>query len=465
MMSIFLPIGEEVLREIRDALGSEAVIAEPERIAPFAKDETVGLARMPELVVEPTEAAQIQALLRLANHHRFPVTPRGLGTGLAGGAVPFCGGVVLSMARMNRILLIDGRNLFAEVEPGARTADLRQAAREKGLFYPPDPASIDKCSVGGNASTNAGGPACVKYGTTRDYVMGLDVVLPTGELISAGVRTRKGVVGYDLARLIVGSEGTLGVITKLVLKLLAAPASVATIAAVFDTLPAALQAVTALLTSGHVPSAVEFLDRRCLSLTGDLLPFPGMQGAGAFLLVETDGDAEAVAGEGRAVARICREGGARDVLNAPEGDVRERIWEVRREISKRIEERHASLDIHEDIAVPIGRIAEFADGLPALEERYGMMIYTFGHAGDGNLHLNITAGEAPAPERIEEGIHAVLDRVLALGGTISGEHGIGLLKKPYIGMELSPASLRLQRGIKRIFDPRGVLNPGKIFPD
>lgn len=464
-MSIFLPIGEQVKREIRDAVGDEAVIAEPERIAPFAKDETVGLARTPELVVEPAEVAQIQALLRLANLRRFPVTPRGLGTGLAGGAVPFCGGVVLSMARMNRILLIDGENLLAEVEPGVRTADLREAARRQGLFYPPDPASLDKCSVGGNASTNAGGPACVKYGTTRDYVMGLDVVLPTGELISAGVRTRKGVVGYDLARLIVGSEGTLGVITKLVLKLLAAPASVATIAAVFDRLPEALQAVTTLLTSGHLPSAVEFLDGRCLSLVSDLLPFPGISGAGAFLLVETDGNPEAVAGEVDAVTRICREGGAKDVLSAPEGDVRERIWEVRREISKRIEERHAALDIHEDIAVPIGRIAEFAGGLRSLEERCGMMIYTFGHAGDGNLHLNITAEGTPEPGRIEEGISAVLERVLAMDGTISGEHGIGLLKKPYIGMEISPASLRLQRGIKRLFDPRGILNPGKIFPD
>jgi D-lactate dehydrogenase (cytochrome) len=295
--------------------------------------------------------------------------------------------------------------------------------------------------------------------------MGLDVVLPTGELISAGVRTRKGVVGYDLARLIVGSEGTLGVITKLVLKLLAAPASVATIAAVFDKLPEALQAVTTLLTSGHVPSAVEFLDRRCLSLVSDLLPFPGISGAGAFLLVETDGNPEVVAREVDAMTRICRDGGAKDVLSAPEGDVRERIWGVRREISKRIEERHASLDVHEDIAVPIARIAEFAGGLPALEERCGMMIYTFGHAGDGNLHLNITAEGTPEPGRIEEGIHAVLERVLAMGGTISGEHGIGLLKKPFIGMEISPASLRLQRGIKRLFDPRGILNPGKIFPD
>jgi len=464
-MPLFAPIDEKIRKEIRDALGNDAVIAESDRIAPFAKDETVGLARTPELVVEPTETAQIQALLRLANLHRFPVTPRGLGTGLAGGAVPFCGGVVLSMARMNRILSIDRENLFAEVEPGVRTADLREAARNQGLFYPPDPASIDQCSVGGNAATNAGGPSCVKYGTTRDYVMGLDVVLPTGELISTGVRTRKGVVGYDLARLIVGSEGTLGVITKLILKLLMAPPSVAATAALYDKLPEALQSVTDILTSGHLPSAMEFLDRRCLSLVGDLLPFPGMQEAGAFLLVETDGDDETVARETEAIARICRKGGAKAVLGAPDGDARERIWKVRREISKRIEEKYPAFDIHEDIAVPIGRIAEFAGGLPALEERYGMMIHTFGHAGDGNLHLNITADTAPEPGRVEEGIGAVLDRVLALGGTISGEHGVGLLKKPYIGMEISPASLRLQRDIKRLFDPRGILNPGKIFPD
>ena len=323
------------------------------------------------------------------------MTPRGLGTGLAGGALPVLGGVVLSLARMNRIIAIEPRNMIAVVEPGVVNLDLKNAVREHGLFYPPDPASLDTCSIGGNAATNAGGPACVKYGTTRDYILGLEAVLPSGEMLTTGVRTRKGVVGYDLTRLLVGSEGTLGVITKLILRLIPHPAAVTTLVALFPKLVPAMETITTILMNGHIPSAMEFLDCRCLELVGDLLPFAGVKEAGAMLLIEADGDPERIQREIEAIGEICLAGGAADVLMAPDAGRRNRMWDVRKEISLRIEERYP-LDIQEDIVVPLGRIAELVACLPEYEAAYGMNIYSFGHAGDGNIHLNITADSLDA---------------------------------------------------------------------
>jgi glycolate oxidase len=434
----------------------------PERLAECSTDGTPGLSHLPELVVEATEVASVQALLRLANACRFPVTPRGLGTGLAGGAVPVAGGVVLSLAKMNRIIAIETDNLIAVVEPGVVNLDLKNAVREQGLFYPPDPASLDTCSLGGNAATNAGGPACVKYGTTRDYILGLEAVLPNGELITAGVRTRKGVVGYDLTRLLVGSEGTLAVITKLFLRLIPHPAAVTTIVAPFDELTAAMEAVTAILMRGHIPSAMEFLDARCLALVGDLLPFPGVREAGAMLLIETDGDPERIQREIEAIGEICLEKGAVDVLMAPDAARRTRMWEIRKAVSLRIEERYP-LDFQEDVVVPLGRIAEFVACLPACERSSGIEIYAFGHAGDGNIHLSLTADSRDAAGAVEEGVRRIVKKVLAIGGTMSGEHGVGIAKQRFLPLELSPESLRLQREIKRLFDPRLILNPGKLF--
>ncbi len=453
---------EEILRELREAVGGQVVLTDPEKLAPFAKDGTVGLSHAPEAVVEATTAGQVQRLLHLACRHRFPVTPRGLGTGLAGGAIPICGGVVLSLARMNRILSIEKDNLIAVVEPGVLNLDLKNAARAEGLFFPPDPASLDTCSVGGNAATNAGGPSCVKYGTTRDYVLGLEVVLASGELLSTGVQTRKGVVGYDLTHLFVGSEGTLGVITKLVLKLLPHPPAVTTMVGLFPEIGQAMQAIERILAAGHLPSALEFLDRRCLDLVGDLLPFPGADRAGVFLLVEADGVPERIQRDLEAMGGLCAEEGATEVFFAPDAARCQRMWEVRKAVSLRIEERH-SLDCHEDVVVPLGRIARLVSLLPAFEMAYGMTVYAFGHAGDGNIHLNITAEDPAARPRVEEGIAALLQEVLALGGTISGEHGIGCMKKRYLSLELSAESMGVQERIKKLFDPLGILNPGKLF--
>ncbi len=460
-MPEYAPITAEIRARIA-AIPGLILIEDPETLETFGKDKTPGAFHRPELVVEATEADQIQELLRLANDCRFPVIPRGLGTGLAGGAIPIRGGVVLSLARMNRIIAIEPRNMIAVVEPGVRNLDLKNAVREHGLCYPPDPASNDACSIGGNAATNAGGPACVKYGTTRDYILGLEAVLPSGELIDVGVRTRKGVVGYDMTRLLVGSEGTLGVITKLIVRLLPDPAAVTTLVALFPKLGPAMETITTILMRGYMPSTLEFMDSRCLELVGDILPFAGVKEAGAMLLIESDGAPETIRREIAAIRGICLEGGAGDALVAPDAEKRKQMWDVRRAISLRIEEAHP-LDIQEDIVVPLGRIAEFVGCLPAYEAAHGVRIYAFGHAGDGNIHLSVTAGSPDARKAAETAVCKIVRKVIAMGGTMSGEHGVGIAKQPFLPLELSPENIRLQRAIKLLFDPNLILNPGKLF--
>jgi D-lactate dehydrogenase (cytochrome) len=459
----FTPLTTELRRRINRALGDDCEVGDPQALADYDHDASE-LRHTPEMVVRVHSREQVQDLLRLANQFHFPVTPRSGGTGLAGGCLPACGGVVLDLSRMNRILAIDTRNLIAEVQPGVITQQLREAAREAGLFYPPDPASLDESTVGGNAATNAGGPACVKYGTTKDYVLGLEVVLPNGQWIRTGVKTRKGVVGYDLTHLIVGSEGTLGVITGLTLKLIPNPPAVTGLMAVFEDLETAMDAVAQVMTRGHLPSAIEFLDYKCLALVGDRLPFAVPGGTASLLIIETDGVAGTIADEINGIGRICREVGAVHLHPAVSPDERERIWEARRQVSLRIHD-YAALYVSEDVAVPLGRIAELVSRLPEYEQKYHLEIFAFGHAGDGNIHLNVTAADRNHPERVETGIRALLQLVLDMGGTISGEHGIGAAKKRFLPMELPAESIRLQRGIKMLFDPNQVLNPGKLFPN
>ncbi len=457
------PIAEATLARIRAAVGGECILHAPEALEPYHRDASE-LRHAPELVALPTTTEQVARLLTLANELRFPVTPRGAGTGLAGGCLTPHGGVVLSLERMDRILSIDADNLVAEVEPGVITQRLREAAKAKGLFYPPDPAGMDKSTIGGNAATNAGGPACLKYGVTRDYVLGLTAVLPTGEIIRAGTRTRKGVVGYDMARLIVGSEGTLGVITGLTLKLIPHPKAVAGMAAVFPRMTAAMRAVSEIMRRGFLPSALEFMDHKCIGLVRDLLPFPAPAGEAAMLVIESDGAPGQVEAEIKAMAEVCTQMGATGILRARDQAESGRVWAARRAVSLRIHES-APMYMSEDVVVPIGRIAELAADLPAIEDRFGLTVYAFGHAGDGNIHLNITAPDTSLKPRAEEGARAMLARVLELGGTISGEHGIGEAKMGFVPMELSPVSMRLQKGIKRLFDPNLILNPGKLFED
>ena len=427
-----------------------------------AATDDSGLLFRPDALFFPKSAAEISRLMRLAHTHGFPVTPRGAGTGLCGGCLPVRGGVAVATTAMDRIRVIDTVNGVAVVEPGVVTKTLRDTAATKGLFYPPDPASYATCTLGGNAATNAGGPACVKYGVTRDYVLGLTAVLPDGEFLKAGVATRKGVVGYDLAGLFVGSEGTLGIITELTLKLIPHPRTVRTMLALFADARAAVAAVSAVMTGGVCPSAVEFMDRACLGLVEELLPFalPGRDAA--LLLLEVDGDADATARDIRRVADVCRDAGALEVLPADDAARREALWDIRRQTSTRIHES-APVYLSEDTVVPIARIPDLIDALPGLGARFGMAVYAFGHAGDGNIHVNIT-GEEGSRERGHELVRALVGTVLALGGTMSGEHGVGLTKQPFIAMELAPRSLALQQGLKDLFDPKGIMNPGKVLP-
>ena len=462
-----MALSPEILSLLSREFG-ERLDLSPQILAECAADAS-GIAGVPEAVLLAQDAADVSRLLILANEHGFPVIPRGGGSGLAGGAVAHRGGVVLSLAGLSRILRISPADMIAEVEPGVITLSLRQEAEKLGLCYPPDPAGMDLSTIGGNAATNAGGPSCLKYGVTRDYVLGLQAVLPSGEIIRTGAGTRKSVAGLDLTRLLVGSEGTLGVITELTLKLLPHPKAAGCVAAVFADLGAAMRAIIAVMTRGHLPSAMEFLDARCLGLVGDLLPFAVQGDESALVLIEADGDPDQVRREIDGIAAICRELGATNILppattGTKEGEAgREAIWTVRRSVSTRIHEACA-VYIPEDIAVPIGTIAEMVAALPGVEARHGCAIFAFGHAGDGNIHLNLTAQDEALRPRVEAAAVDCVRLALALGGTISGEHGIGLVKRGLLPLEIEPVSLRVQRGIKALLDPQNVLNPGKIFP-
>lgn len=458
----YSPITETIKAAIRQRINSALLISAPDQLAEYAGDAST-LKYLPELVVRANSVEDIQVVLELANRYHFPVTPRGGGSGLAGACLPSLGGVVLCTGDLNRITAIDGRNFIMQVEPGVISQEVRKAAAAAGMFYPPDPAGMELSTIGGNAATDAGGPACVKYGTTRDYILGLTAVLPSGRLINTGVQTRKGVVGYDLTNLLVGSEGTLGVITSLTLKLLARPAATRTMMAVFSDMVSAMNCVEAVMSAGYLPSAIEFLDHRCLSLIGELLPFSLPAGQSSILIIEVDGPESQVVTEMGAVCAIAKTQGAVDLIKADNMAERDRIWAVRRQVSLRIHE-YADLYIPEDIVVPLTAIAELVDTLPFYEEKYRIEVFAFGHAGDGNIHLNITTQDLDNAALAHEGTRALLELTLRLQGTISGEHGIGLAKAPYLSMELSPDSIALQQGIKKLFDPNLILNPGKIFP-
>ncbi|MGW8193329.1 MAG: FAD-binding oxidoreductase [Desulforhopalus sp.] len=460
-MVYYSPITDEIVSAIKNKINPEAVISDQALLDRYAGDAST-LKFTPELVVIAESVADIQALMTLANRYRFPVTPRGGGSGLAGGCLPICGGVVLVTTGLNRIEGIDTRNFTMKVQPGVISQQVREAAEAEGLFYPPDPAGMDQSTIGGNAATDAGGPACVKYGTTRDYILGLEAVLPSGRLINAGVQTRKGVVGYDLTNLLVGSEGTLGIITSLTLKLLPRPAGTVGVMCVFRDMVTAMNCVARVMKAGHLPSAIEFLDHKCLGLVGELLPFslPGKEPS--LLIIEIDGPENLIKTEIETICSLAETEGAIELIRAFAEEERKQIWAVRRQVSLRIHD-YAKLFIPEDIAVPLTAIAELVDALPLYEEQYGIEVFAFGHAGDGNIHLNITTQDPDKRVLAHQGTRALLEFALRLQGTISGEHGIGIAKAEYLAMELSAESIALQKSIKELFDPNMVLNPGKIF--
>ena len=417
----------------------------------------------PDAVAFPANTDEVSDILKLANEHHFFVVPRGAGTGMSGGALAVKGGLVLVMTRFSRILTIDTDNLVAEVEPGVITGHFQEAVEEKGLFYPPDPSSAPFSTLGGNVAECAGGPRAVKYGVTRDYVLGLEVVLPTGEIIRTGVHTAKGVVGYDLTRLIVGSEGTLGVITKIVLRLFPLPDVVRTLSVVFDQIKDAAKTVSEIIRSGVVPRTVEYMDHAAIRCVEDYQGAGLPADAGAMLLIEVDGSQSAVETNIRDLTDICKNRGAQVRVAGSEQEAKD-LWKARHAISPALF-RFGPDKINEDIVVPRNRIPDMVEWIDDLRSRTGLTIVTFGHAGDGNIHFNIMLDRSnkDALERAESAIEELFQQTIALGGTISGEHGVGITKAPYIGMEIGTEELALMKRIKTSFDPNGILNPGKIF--
>jgi glycolate oxidase len=456
-------ISKDIIDRLKAIAGPENVVFDETGLLAYAYDAT-RLKGTPQAVVRPGTEEEVSKILSLASGHGIPVIPRGAGSGLSGGAVASRGGIILSFERMSRILSIDVGNRIATVQPGVVTADLQKAVEERGLFYPPDPGSLAFCTIGGNVAENAGGMRAVKYGVTRDYVTGLRAVLPSGDVIRAGVKTAKGVVGYDLARLLVGSEGTLAVVTEITLRLIPLPERVITMTAFFASTRLAGEAVAAIMASPYTPRCLEFLDSEALNAGAKKIGYQLPEGAGAFLLIETDGNREEAARQMDGIRALMKDK-ALEIKITQDKAVSAELWKLRRSTSQALFSI-APHKINEDTVVPITKVPEALEGFKEIASRSGQKIICFGHAGDGNIHVNVMTDKSD-PEKLkkaEEAIEEVFRLVLALGGTISGEHGVGLTKLPYIGMELSGVELDLLKKIKSVFDPKGILNPGKIFP-
>lgn len=462
-MPVKLP--ERVVAELREAVGAEHMRVDAASLDAYGQD-ALGKGHPPDLVLVPATTQEIVAIARLCNEHRVPLVVRGAGTGYTGGAVPAHGGVVVSMERLNRILDIDQTNLLAVVEPHVITGDLQRAVENVGLFYPPDPASLETSSIGGNVAECAGGPRAFKYGTTKQYVLALEAVLPTGEIVKTGSKAVKNVVGYDLTRLLVGSEGTLAIITKITLRLIPKPPARATLLALFADIQTAVNGVTALIQRRVVPAALELVDAASLSAVNDHLGQEVVpSGTGAVLIVEADGIQAAVDDEIDRVADACREAGATRVSLAASEDDRDRLWNVRRLLSASLKAT-GLLKINHDVVVPRGRVPELFGVIQKIRKDFGLMVAAFGHAGDGNIHVNLMIDRTDPQQlaRAAKAERVLFERVVALEGSISGEHGIGFAKAPYVSIELSPEEIALMKRVKTAFDPNGILNPGKIFP-
>ena len=452
---------EKALVLLGRRLGASKVLTGPESCERFVRDESEAEGRMPDAVVLAETADDIIKALEVAREAEVPITPRAGGSGRTGGAVPMAGGIVLSTLGMNQIKEIDRREQLAVVEPGVILGDLHIAVEREGLFYPPDPNSLAACALGGNVAENAGGPRAFKYGVTREYVLGLEAMLIGGQRIRTGRRTIKGVTGYDVTALLVGSEGTLAVFGDITLRLLPKPPAVMTRLALFRDVPQCAGAVSEIIAAGLVPRCLEFLDGTTLEAmrrAGN----PINAGAGAMLLIEVDGEERECEAQAERISAACEQGGALELLVAQDAAQRERLWAARREMSPAVR-RLAKFKLAEDVVVPRQRIAALLDRVARASEQNAVRTLAYGHAGDGNLHVNFLWNEPDEWHKVESAIELLFRDVLELGGTLSGEHGIGVLKAPYLHLEQSAELISLQRDLKRVFDPRGLLNPGKIF--
>jgi len=457
-----------IVSALRRIVGAKNVLVDAEALEPYAHDEVVGLRAKPEVAVRVTSTEQVAEVLKLAQRERIPVTPRGAGYGLSGGAVPVHGGIVLSLEKMNHILEIDRENLMVTVEPGVITGNLHRAVEEEGLFYPPDPASLDSCTIGGNVAEGAGGPRAVKYGVTKDYVCGLEAVLPSGEVLHLGGKRVKDVTGYNLIQLLIGSEGTLAIVTKIILRLLPLPLYRVDLLVPYTDFAAAARTVSDLIERRTIPTTIEFMERDSVLAVERLLnrelPF---REAAAQLLIQVDGNnQEALNADFEAIAEACLDNGAIDVLVARDSQTRDRLWEARRLIIDAL--NHESPMNHmEDVVVPRAQIPALLEGIHEIARRLDVRIVSFGHAGDGNVHVNVLQDDMPQAhwkETMPQASEALYRLAISLGGTITGEHGIGATRRRYLPLALDETQITLQRGIRELFDPRHILNPGKIFP-
>ncbi|MFM1884362.1 MAG: hypothetical protein RL168_546 [Bacteroidota bacterium] len=456
---------------LQQILPADRLRWDEESLSAYAHDETEDLHVRPQVVCVPESVEEVSAILKMAHAHGVPVTPAAARTGLSGGAIPVKGGISLSMERLNRILSIDAANFQAIVEPGVINQVFHEACKEQGLFYPPDPSSWGSSTLGGNVAYNAGGPKAVKYGVTSAYVLNLEVVLPNGDILWTGANTLKNSTGYNLTQLFVGSEGTLGVITKIVLRLIPYPKVSYTLLAPFASAEAACSAVAQIFQAGVTPSGLEFMERDAIDWTlqyVDGVSIPTGPGIEAHLLMEVDGfDEEAVLKEAETMAAVVEQAGALEVLFAQSTAERDAIWKLRRRVGEAVKSH--SIYKEEDTVVPRAKLPDLLSAVKRIGREYGFQSVCYGHAGDGNLHVNIVKGDMPDDEwhgpKLQEGIRTLFKEVVAMGGTISGEHGIGLVQKGYIDLAFNPAALEVQRQIKALLDPQGILNPGKIFPD
>ncbi len=464
---MFAKISKTHVEKIKELCGEKNVFHDEETRELYSHDETEDLKFAPEVVVKPQTKEQISALMKFCHEENIPVTPRGGGTGLSGGALAVAGGVVLSVELINNILEIDTENFVAVVQPGVLTEVLQNEVEKLGLYYPPDPASRGSCQLGGNIAENAGGPHAVKYGVTSDYVMGLEVVLPGGDIIRTGGKLFKNVTGYDLTRLFVGSEGTLGIVTEAVLKLLPLPPYRQLLLAPFDSIQNAVTALQKIFMNKIIPSAAEFMVKDAVRFAEERLgkTFPEHD-AEAHLLLEADGTSKTlVEEESVRMGELCMENGALTVLVAENENKQKELWSLRRCIGEAVKKQSTYKE--EDTVVPRARLPELLKEIQRISEKYHLRIVCYGHAGDGNIHANIlkeNMDDQKWKELLPVAVCELFKEVVALGGMISGEHGIGYVQKDYMPIALSPAELTLMKSIKSTFDPRGILNPGKLFP-
>ena len=463
----FLPISASSLAEMRSAVSEQYLLTDEPTRHEHGHDETEDLIFLPEAVALPATSQEVSALMRICSRERIPVTVRGGGSGLAGGALPIAGGLLISMKRFDRILDIDERNFQVTVEPGVITEYLQNTLKDKGLFYPPDPSSRGWSFIGGNVSTNAGGPKAVKYGVVKDHVLNLEVVLPDGEIIWTGSNTLKNSTGYNLTQLLVGSEGTLGIITKIVLKLQPYPTQNLLMLAPFRSAESACAAVAAIFQSGVTPSGLEFMERNAIDwavrYVGET-PVPIQEGDAAHLLIEVDGfHMDSLLADCETITQVLERFECGEIFFADDDATKTALWKLRRNVANAVKTN--SIYKEEDTVVPRAELPRLLKTVKDVGARYGFESVCYGHAGDGNLHVNILRGDLDAQawdETVTQGIREIFHFVKSVGGTISGEHGIGLVQKPYLDIVFSATEVRLRQEIKRVFDPLGILNPGKI---